>query len=333
MPFLGFLEQLPRPFYALAPMAGVTDRVFRQVIASHGRPDVFWTEFVACDGLCHAPALPASDAGRQQGRAALLQDLIYTPGERPIVAQIFGANPDTFYETAKLIVELGFDGVDINMGCPDKSVMKQGAGAALMKTPELAQAVIRATQEGVRDGGRMIPVSVKTRAGFLKDKLDTWLPALLETEPALITLHARTKKEMSTTAAHWDWVARAVEMTRGSGTLIMGNGDVKSLADAQAKAEMTGADGIMLGRAIFGNPWLFDRSGFVPTREDRLRAMVAHTEFFENTWGDAKPFQLMKKHYQAYVTGWNGAKALRVQLMDCENAAQVRAVVETFLTK
>ena len=260
MPFLGFLEQLPRPFYALAPMAGVTDRVFRQVIASHGRPDVFWTEFVACDGLCHAPALPASDAGRQQGRAALLQDLIYTPGERPIVAQIFGANPDTFYETAKLIVELGFDGVDINMGCPDKSVMKQGA-------------------------------------------------------------------------AHWDWVARAVEMTRGSGSLIMGNGDVKSLADAQAKAEMTGADGIMLGRAIFGNPWLFDRSGFVPTREDRLRAMVAHTEFFENTWGDAKPFQLMKKHYQAYVTGWNGAKALRVQLMDCENAAQVRAVVETFLTK
>ncbi|MEI8104150.1 MAG: tRNA-dihydrouridine synthase [Candidatus Moraniibacteriota bacterium] len=319
MPFLGFWEKLPRPFFALAPMADVTDTVFRQVIAQHGRPDVFWTEFVACDGLC------------SEGRSALIRDLQYTEGERPIVAQIFGANPDTFYETARLVVELGFDGVDINMGCPDKSVMKQGAGASLMKTPELAQSIIRATQAGVRDSNRMIPVSVKTRAGYLKDKLDEWLPKILETEPALITLHARTKKEMSTTPAHWDWVARAVEMARGSGTLIVGNGDVKDLADARMKATQTGANGIMLGRAVFGNPWLFNRDGFVPSLEDKLRAMVEHTEFFEQKWGNTKNFQMMKKHYQAYVNGFDGAKALRVQLMGCETASQVRATAENFL--
>jgi nifR3 family TIM-barrel protein len=319
MPYLGFWEKLPKPFFALAPMANVTDTVFRQIIAAHGRPDVFWTEFVACDGLC------------SEGRSAIIRDLQYTEGERPIVAQIFGAHPETFYETAKLVVELGFDGIDINMGCPDKSVLKQGAGAALMKTPDIAQAVIRATQAGVRDSGREIPVSVKTRAGFLKDKLDEWLPKLLETEPALITLHARTKKEMSTTAAHWDWVARAVEMARGTGTLIVGNGDVKDLDDAKRKAEQTGADGIMLGRAIFGNPWLFDRTGFTPSVEDKLKAMVEHTAFFEQTWGDTKNFQTMKKHYQAYINGFDGAKALRVRLMECENAAEVRGIVEEFL--
>lgn len=318
MPFLGFLEKLPRPFFALAPMADVTDTVFRQIIARYGRPDIFWTEFVACDGLC------------SDGRSALIRDLQYTEGERLIVAQIFGANPDTFYETAKLVVELGFDGVDINMGCPDKSVMKQGAGASLMKTPELAQAIIRATQAGVRDSGRMIPVSVKTRAGYLKNKLDEWIPKLLETEPALITLHARTKKEMSTVPAHWDWVSQVVELAQGSGTLIAGNGDVKNLNDARMKAEQTGADGIMLGRAIFGNPWLFNREGFVPSIEDKLRAMVEHTALFEQTWGDKKSFQIMKKHFHAYTNGFNGARALRMHLMACENASEVRSIVEDY---
>ena len=320
-PFLGFFERLPRPFFALAPMAGVTDTVFRQVIADHGRPDVFWTEFVACDGLC------------SDGRLALLRDLQYTDAERPIVAQIFGAQPEHYYETAKLVTELGFDGVDINMGCPDKSVLKQGAGASLIRTPEIAVACIRATQAGVAASGRLIPVSVKTRVGWNTETLDAWIPRLLETDLAALSIHARTKKEMSKVPAKWEYVQRVVEMARGSRTLIIGNGDARDLDDARARAEATGADGVMLGRAIFGNPWLFDQSGHGPTREERLRAMVEHTELFERTWGDTKPFQLMKKHYQAYVTGWSGAKALRVRLMDCANAAAVRSIVEEVLDK
>ncbi|MEI8096801.1 MAG: tRNA-dihydrouridine synthase family protein, partial [Candidatus Moraniibacteriota bacterium] len=154
-PYLGFWEKLEKPFFVLAPMANVTDAVFRRVIAKHGRPDVTWTEFVSADGLCHP-----------KGRAALLRDLSYTEAERPIVAQLFTAHPEKMFEAAKLVAELGFDGIDINTGCPDKNVMKQGAGATLMKDPKLAQAIIRAAQEGIKASGKQIPLSVKTRLGY-----------------------------------------------------------------------------------------------------------------------------------------------------------------------
>jgi nifR3 family TIM-barrel protein len=316
-PQLGFWADLKRPFFVLAPMADVTDMVFRQIIAKYGRPDVFWTEFVSCDGLQSA------------GREAVIRDLQYTEVERPLVAQIFGANPDNVFKTAQLIQELGFDGVDINMGCPEKNIVRQGACSALIKEPKLAQEIILAAKEGAPH----IPVSVKTRLGFYKDTLDEWLPTLLETKPALITLHGRTRREMSLTPAHWDRIRDAVEMARGTGTLIIGNGDVKSLAEVQQRVEETGVDGVMLGRAVFGNPWLFSREGYVPTTEEKLRVMVEHTNLFEQTWKDTKNFDLMKKHYKAYVNGWRGAKDLRVKLMDCKNAGEVQRITETFLDK
>lgn len=320
-----FWKQLKKPFFVLAPMADVTDPSFRKIIAKYSRhgevgggPDVFWTEFVSADGLAHP-----------EGKKKLLRDLAYSEGERPIVAQLFTSNPDTMRQAAALCRELGFDGIDINMGCPDKTIEKQGAGAACMRNPARAKEVIRAAKEGA--GG--LPVSVKTRIGYNKNELETWLPALLEEDLAAITIHARTRKEMSLVPARWEHVARAVEIRNASGkdTLILGNGDVRDIADARAKVAQTGCDGVMLGRAIFGNPWLFDEmKGEVPLPE-KLTVMVEHTKLYEDMLGDTKSFSIMKKHYKAYVNGFDGAKELRTELMETQSAAEVAAIVERFL--
>ena len=317
----GFWDNLPKPFFVLAPMADVTDAAFRRIIATHAKPDVMWTEFVSVDGLCSA------------GRDMLMRDFVYTDIERPIVAQIFGSKPENFFKVAEMIAELGFDGIDINMGCPDKNVEKQGGGASMIKDPERALAVIAATKEG----GKGLPVSVKTRIGYNKNELDTWLPKLLETNPAAITIHARTRKEMSDVPARWEHVKEAVEMAKGSGTLILGNGDVKDLKEAKQKALETGADGVMLGRAIFGNPWLFSsdpkrKLGSVSLQE-RFGIMLEHTKLFEELLGDIKNFAIMKKHYKAYANGFDGAKELRVKLMETNNSLEVEAIINDFLMK
>jgi len=317
-PFLGFWGALHRPIFVLAPLANVTDAVFRQHIVRYSQPAVFWTEFVSADGLCHP-----------KGRMALLRDLSYSEAERPIVAQLFTAHQENMFEAAKLCTELRFDGIDINMGCPDKNVMKQGAGAACMKDPTLAFALIRAAREGSIAAGRELPISVKTRLGFNEDTLEAWLPALLEAKPALITVHARTKKEMSKVPAHWERLGDAVRIAKGSGTLIFGNGDVKDIIDAEEKVRQTGVDGVMLGRAIFGNPWLFDCDKQVTVGE-KISAALEHTKLFEKTWGETKSFELMKKHYQAYINHFPLAKELRVALMDCHRAGEVEAVIAKF---
>ena len=336
---LGFWNKLKKPIMVLAPMADVTDAAFRFIIAKYSRyggtdikygkftrasfseenlggPDVFWTEFVSADGLCHPT-----------GREKLLIDLFYSQAERPIVAQLFTSNPAKMKEAAALVEKLGFDGLDINMGCPDKKVEKQCAGAALMKNPKLARELIRAAKTGAPS----LPVSVKTRLGYNKDELETWLPELLAEEPAVITVHARTRREMSDVPARWERVKRAVEIRNElkSKTLIFGNGDVVDLADARKKAVETGCDGVMLGRAIFGNPWLF--AEHQPSTEEKLRVLIEHTKLFEKMFGSAKNFAVMKKHFKAYVNGFDGAKELRVRLMEADTAGGVESVINDFL--
>ena len=330
-----FWKKLKKPFFVLAPMADVTDAAFRELIAkysrhgkSYGGPDVFWTEFVSADGLSSA------------GQKKLLPDLWYSKDEHPIVAQIFGANPENFYKTAKLIKKLGFDGIDINMGCPDRSVEKQGAGAALIKNIKLAKELIMAAQKG----GGGLPVSVKTRVGYNKNQIDEWVPALLETGIAALTIHARTRKEMSLVPARWEDVKEVVALRDklGVNTLIIGNGDAKDLADAREKAKASGADGVMLGRAIFGNPWLFDQDSLLQCSQEhwsresaevreKLKVMVEHTELFEKKLGKIKNFAIMKKHYKAYANGFDGAKELRMKLMETKNAEEVDTIVNKFL--
>ncbi len=229
-------------------MADVTDAAFRRIIAKYGKPDVTWTEFVSADGLCHP-----------KGREKLLKDLEYSESERPIVAQLFSSRPENMRAAAQLCAELGFDGIDINMGCPDRTIEKQGCGAAMMKDPDNAVAIIRAAKQGIMDSGRDIPLSVKTRVGYNRDEIDTWIPTLLRENIAALTLHARTRKELSEVPADWSRIARVVKLrdTIAPDTVILGNGDVQHLADGREKAKQTGCDGIMIGRAIFGNPWLF----------------------------------------------------------------------------
>jgi nifR3 family TIM-barrel protein len=311
-----FWKKLKKPIFCLAPMADVTDCAFRQIIAKYGKPNVFWTEFVSADGLAHPVA-----------REKLLIDFMYGENERPIVAQIFGSKPENIKTAAALCKELGFDGIDINMGCPDKSIEKQCAGAAMIKNPALAREVIRAAIEGA--GG--LPVSVKTRIGYNKNEIETWIPELLKEDITALTVHLRTRKEMSDVPAHWDLMKRVVEIRNEmkKDTLILGNGDVLDLEDGAKKIKETGCDGVMLGRAIFGNPWLFTDK--VPTVREKLLVMVEHTKLFEEKLGAHKNFAIMKKHYKAYCNGFEGAKELRMKLMETETADQVENLVNDFL--
>lgn len=328
---MSFWNELKAPFFVLAPMADVTDAPFRRMIAKYsshtradgtiGGPDVMWTEFVSADGLVRAT---------EEGKKKLMADLLYSEEERPIVAQLFTSNEGHMEYAARLCKELGFDGIDINMGCPDRSIEKQGCGSAMIKDPQKAKAIIEAAKKGAGD----LPVSVKTRLGYNQDQLEEWLPFLLSCEPAVVTVHARTRKEMSKVPARWERVAKAVAIRDSLGvqTRIIGNGDALSLEDAKAKAEATGADGVMLGRAIFGNPWLFhpqkDLSNV--SLEERFDVMLEHTRLFEELLPH-KNFAIMKKHYKAYVNGFDGARELRNELMECTTSEEMAQKIALFM--
>jgi len=331
---VNFWTKLKKPILTLAPMADVTDCVFRQIINKYGKPDVFFTEFVSADGLAHPVA-----------RKKLLIDLKYSKNEHPIVAQLFGGKPENIKIASALCKELGFDGVDINMGCPDRSVEKQCAGAATMKDLKLAKEIIRAAKEGA--GG--LPISVKTRIGYNRNEIETLVPAILEEGVAALTVHLRTRKEMSDVPAHWEVMPKILEIRDrvGKSTLILGNGDALDIADARSKCKEYGCDGVMLGRAIFGNPWLFSTSpkyfsgllqptaGTFPVQNisERLQVMVEHTKLFEKLLCKQKNFAIMKKHYKAYVNGFEGAKELRMKLMEANNAKEIEKIVNDFLAK
>jgi tRNA-dihydrouridine synthase len=310
-----FWSELPKPFFVLAPLADVTDPAYRKLIAETGRPDVMWTEFVSADGLYHTREIKKLPDEENP----LMRDFLFTESEHPILAQIFGSNPKTIAYASKLAAELGFDGVDINMGCPDRSIEKQGAGAAMMKHPEDAPAIIAAA----RTSG--LPVSVKTRIGYNKDEMDTWLPILLKENLAALTVHLRTRKEMSAVPAHWELAHRVVELrdTYSPDTLVLGNGDVKSLSDAQQKASESGLNGIMLGRGIFGNPWLFtQRNPEDISPREKLEMLGTLAAYFDEL-RPRKSFHLLKKHFKAFVNGWPGAAELRGSLMETNSQEEL----------
>lgn len=299
-------------------MADVTDAAFRSVIALHGQPDVIWNEFISVEGLMHP-----------KGREKLIANLAYSEIERPIVAQIFGSVPDHFRVVAELLQELKFDGIDINMGCPVGKIVKQGCGADLISDPALAREIIRSTKAGAGP----VPVSVKTRLGTTHDVLDAWLPQLLDEEPAAVTIHGRTAKEMSAVPAHWDRIGRTKEIARerGSTALIIGNGDVTSLADGKEKCEKWGVDGVMVGRGVFGNPWFFNenmnRDELDP--KERMRVLLEHARLFDELVNH-KNFAVMRKHFKAYTHGFDNAAPLREALMQAENSREVEQVLERF---
>ncbi len=315
----GFWRKLDKPFTILAPMANVTDWAFRQVIIETGRPNVFFTEFISCDGICAI------------GKEKFKGELYFTENERPIVVQFFTANPEHMYKCAQLAQELGYDGIDINMGCPDGSVEKQGAGAALMKKPELAKKII---QEAIRGAGSL-PVSVKTRLGF--NEIDYgWIKNLIDTDIVALAVHGRTRKEMSKVPAHWDEIGKAGEMIKKSGKLAIGNGDVMSMSEVREKAKQYGLDGIMVGRGIFHNPWLFSLAATaargqadkeVDAPKERINLLLKHLDNFEKLWPEGKNFDVMKRFFKVYINGWSGAKDLRAELMTVKSKEQALAIL------
>lgn len=323
---------------ALAPLDGYTDCAFREVVKKYGNPDFMFTEFVNCQGLIKAPE-------------KLIDTLRYTEFQRPIIAQLFGKEPEYFYKASLLICQLGYDGIDINMGCPAKNVASKGGGAALIKNPRLALEIIKAVQKARSDykndrngrndrierndlrelisivkrkvrewevkvrRNRRITVSVKTRIGYDKDITEEWMETLSKAKVDFISLHARTFKQGFKGSADWDAIKRAVEITKKP---IIGNGDVKSYNDCQRMIKQTGCFGVMIGRGAIGRPWIFNKSKVITHNSKRelefiKKVALEHARLYVKFKGEKK-FYEMRKHLMAYFTGFKGAKALRKQV-------------------
>jgi tRNA-dihydrouridine synthase len=311
---MNFLWQnLPRPFYVLAPMEGATDAPFRQVVQKCGKPEVMFTEFVNVEGL-------ASPKGSQ----ILERMLIFEPQEQPLVAQIWGLKPANFELIAARLVERGFAGVDINMGCPDRSVIGKGTGGALVNNPELAAQIIAAVKKGV--AGR-VPVSVKIRIGFKEIVTEAWAGFILEQGVDALTVHGRTVKELSLVPTHWDEIGKVAVLRDRMQvpTVIVGNGDVESLAEAKARAAEFGVDGVMIGRGVFKNPWVFNRekSGLygeaLADREERIRLLRWHVGNYQRLLGAEARFDPLKRFFKIYIQSFAGAGELREELMSCKS--------------
>ncbi len=340
----GFWVGIKKPFFVLAPMANVTDVAFRTMFAKYGKPDVTWTEFVSADGLV------------SKGREILLNDLKYSKKEKPIVAQLFTGHKNAMEQACELVANLGFDGIDINMGCPDKAVLKQGGGASLIQNPKLALEILESARRGVaksrdknNDKNRNpIPVSVKTRIGYNTIDLE-WIKFLLKQKLPVLTVHLRTKKEMSEVSAHWEIMPQIIKLRDeiSPETLIIGNGDVETLEQATLYIQKYGCDGVMIGRGIFGKPWFFAQkedykraflAGLNITSvkikdisiQDKLNILLEHAKLFHKHFADLKSFAIMKKHFKAYVSGWEGAKELRVKLMEAQNVRQVAKIIKQY---
>lgn len=310
-----FWENLPQPFFVLAPMEAVTDVVFRHVIAEAGKPDVFFTEFTNTNSWC-SPRGKHSTRGR----------LTFTPDEQPIVAHIWGNVPEYYAEMSRGMAELGFSGIDINMGCPAPNVAPKGSGSGLINTPENAAAIIAAAKEGG------LPVSVKTRLGYTRvDEWEGWLTHLLQQDIANLTIHLRTRKEMSKVPAHYELIDEIVALRDriAPDTLLTINGDIRDREHGlQLIAEHPGVNGIMIGRGVFHNPFAFALEARPHTREELITLLQHQLDLFDKYESDMrKPFETLKRFFKIYIRDFDGASELRDALMHTKNTAEVRELL------
>ena len=301
-------QNLPQPFLILAPMEGVTDIIFRQVIAKAGRPDLFFTEFTN-----------VSSYASEKGRANALERLQIAPTDPPIIAQIWGKNPDHFSECAKALESLGFSGVDLNFGCPDKHVNKAGGGAAMIKTPELAIECLKNAQKSTN-----LPVSVKTRLGWSNpEEYRDWLSVLLTEHPAALTVHLRTKKEMSKVPAHYELIPEIIKLHNqiSPETKLIINGDIKNRAHAlKLHQKYPEVDGFMIGRGVFANPYCF--TSHTPTREELMNLLNFHLDLYEKY--NFSSYEPLKHFFKIYINNFPGAADIRAKLMETHSVIEAR---------
>lgn len=338
---IGFWRKLPEPFLGLSPMDGVTDSAMRFITKKIGKPEVIFTEFTSAEGI-------------RAGANRLLRDLKYSEMERMVVAQLFGEDPEAFRVAAIVVCALGFDGVDVNMGCPARSVESRGGGAGLIRQPERAKEIINAVSRGVNEWvegieikelelkngmgetveglaanreRKAIPVSLKTRIGY--DKTDyEWIKRVGEMNVVAVTLHGRTFKQLYTGQADWEVIAEAGKILRQSGKMVLGNGDVDSRKDAMDKMEKYQVDGVLVGRGAMGNPWVF--TNYQPEFSEKVKVMIEHARKFEELF-PGEGFLPMRKHLAWYVKGIDGAKELRQKLVQCNSSVDVEETIREFI--
>jgi nifR3 family TIM-barrel protein len=315
----------PGPLFMLAPMEDVTDTAFRELVLRLSRPGmlhVLFTEFVSTDGICH-----------ERGRASAVQRLVTSEGERQLlqqknvklVAQIWGARPEKYRRALQYMADhFSFDGIDINMGCPVRKIVAQGGCSALIDNEPLAGQIIHAVRESTD-----LPVSVKTRLGVARVETERWMTFLLQQPVDAIILHGRTQKQQSDGQADWNEIEKAARLKDqiAPHVRIIGNGDVGSLAEARDKAGRHGLDGVMIGRGIFQNPWLFDPEKETPGAVERLETLLAHLELFESNWGDRKHFLILRRFFKIYLSGFPGSAELRNRIMQVTGFDEARTIV------
>ena len=307
-------DELPHPALILAPMEGVTNIIFRQVVARAGRPDLFFTEFTN-----------VSSYASEKGRHNALERLEIAPSDPPIIAQIWGKDPEHFAICVAALAELGFAGVDLNFGCPDRHVIKAGGGSGMIREPKLALACLKHAQDSTS-----LPVSVKTRLGYSAvDEFRTWLPTLLNARPAALTVHLRTKKEMSKVPAHYELIPEILQLRAqlSPETKLIINGDIKDRAAALALADQFPAvDGFMIGRGVFQNPYCF--TSHTPTQAELLNLLNYHLDLFETASQTRDlPFEPLKHYFKIYINHFPGASDIRAQLMETHSVPEARAIL------
>ena len=312
-----FWRELPRPFFVLAPMEDVTDVVFRHVVSEAGRPDVFFTEFTNTESFCH-PEWVHSVRGR----------LTFTEDEQPIVAHIWGDKPEHFKEMSIGMAEMGFKGIDLNMGCPVPNVAAKGKGAGLIQRPETAAEIIQAAKAGG------LPVSVKTRLGYSEiEEWRDWLKHVFEQDIANLSIHLRTRREMSKVDAHWELIGEIKKLRDeiAPDTLLTINGDIPDRKTGLELAEKYGIDGVMIGRGIFHNPYAFEKEPKEHTSEELLGLLRLHLDLFDKySKEESRLFKPLRRFFKIYVRGIRGAGELRNQLMQTNTTDEVRALLNEF---
>jgi len=316
-------QDLPRPFSVLAPMIDVTDTCFRRLIKGFSAPDVLFSEFVSADTWC--------DQGADVESVRLR--LKFDPEEYPLIAQVWGRSPEHYFTTVERLTELGFAGVDINMGCSTANVIKKGSCARLIEDRSLAEELILATQEAAQG---KVPVSIKTRLGFHRIETEDWAGFLLGFTPDALIMHGRVAKDMLRNAANWDEIGKVVELKNmlSPSTVVVGNGDVQSYAEIQEKYVRYGVDGVMVGRGVFENPFMFRPDGFSidsMSGQARLGLLLKHIDLFETTWGHVKRFATLKKYMEIYLSHYPGASDQCNRLVRARSINQARALIHTLL--